>query len=264
MPRFRVPFLCRTATAIPVLLVLAARAPAQSLDLQDPITLQRPPVSQAQVPETAPPASGATDEPVDQTGGQQTKRILDIVPNFGAVSANAQPPPLSPRQKFWLATEGSFDYSSFISVAIQSAVEEATKTYPEFGQGGVGYGRYYWHAFADSVVENYFVGAIFPVITHEDPRYYTLYHGSVPRRVIYAFSRLWKTRNDKGAPRFNFSEILGAGVATEVSGRYYPAVERGGGRETLERWGSQMLNDGIGNIFQEFWPDIHHKFFTKH
>src|SRR5271165_1055666 len=45
--------------------------------------------------------------------GQQTKRILGIMPNFDAVSANTHLPPLSLRQKFWLATENTFDYSSF-------------------------------------------------------------------------------------------------------------------------------------------------------
>ena len=200
----------------------------------------------------------------DGSEGQQTKRILGIVPNFQAVSANTQLPPLSLRQKFWLATEGTFDYSSFISVGIQAAVEETTNTYPEFHEGAVGYGRYYWHTFADSGVENSLVGAIFPAITHEDPRYYTLYRGSFLHRASYAVSRLWITKNDAGARRVNFSEILGSGVATEISGRYYPRQERGGAGETLERWASQLLNDGIGNVFLEFWPDIHQKFFHRH
>jgi hypothetical protein len=266
----------RATVAIPVLLLFSSHVSAQSpappapAPQQDPpssnATLQSPPsqpapASSPQAPETSPSPSVSSSE---DTGGQQTKRILGIVPNFQAVSANTQLPPLTVRQKFWLATEGSFDYSSFISVGIQAAVEEATNTYPEFHEGAAGYGRYYWHTFADATVENYFTGAMFPAITREDPRYYTLYHGSVPRRVIYAFSRLWKTKNDSGSPRVNVSEILGSGVATVVSSRYYPAEDRNGSREILERWGSQLLNDGVGNVFQEFWPDIHQKFFTKH
>jgi hypothetical protein len=215
----------------------------------------------------APGSSPAPSDPMqsdDGSEGQQTKRILGIVPNFQAVSANTQLPPLSVKGKFWLATEGTFDYSSFISVAMQAAIEQATNTYPEFHQGAAGYGRYYWHTFTDAGIENYFVGAILPSITHEDPRYYTLYRGSIFRRTCYALSRLWRTRNDAGAARFNFSEILGSGVATEISSRYYPRQERRGPDETLERWGSQMLNDGVGNVFQEFWPDINHKFFHRH
>jgi hypothetical protein len=211
----------------------------------------------------APTGIGATRLP-DSSPGEQTKRILGIVPNFEAVSADTPHlPPLSVRQKFWLTTEGTFDYSSFISVGIQAAVEQATKTYPEFHQGAAGYGRYYWHTFVDSGIENYIGGAILPAITHEDPRYYTLARGGFFHRTLYAVSRLCITRTDAGRATFNVSEILGSGVAAEVSSRYYPRQERGAS-ETLERWASQLLNDGVGNVVEEFWPDIHNKLFHRH
>jgi hypothetical protein len=207
---------------------------------------------------------GVLPAPVaDDSAGRQTKRILGILPNFEAVSANTSLPPLSPKQKFWLSTEGTFDYSSFISVGIQAAVEQATNTYPEFHHGAGAYVRYYWHTYTDAAVENYLVGAILPAITHEDPRYYTLYRGGFLRRTGYAISRLCITKTDKGARTFNFSEALGSGMAAEISSRYYPAPERRSG-EILERWLSQLLNDGVGNMVEEFWPDINHKLFHKH
>lgn len=241
--------------------VLAQRMPAAYFLLSDQLLPDQAPQSPAAKSDPqAPGAPPADTTPLDDSsGGQQTKRILGIVPNFQAVSANTQLPPLSIQQKFWLATQGTFDYSSFISVAMQAAIEQATNTYPEFRQGAAGYGRYYWHTFADGGVENYMTGAILPVITHEDPRYYTLYRGGFFHRTRYAISRLWITKNDKGAARFNISEIVGSGIATEISSRYYPRGERQGAGETLERWASQLLNDGVGNVFEEFWPDIHQK-----
>ena len=245
-----------------------AASPAASQDQQSG-SAQAPAPQPAAGTKPNPQASGSSPAPSDTppsddgSQGQQTKRILGIVPNFQAVSANTQLPPLSLKGKFWLATEGSFDYSSFISVGMQAAIEQATNTYPEFHQGAAGYGRYYWHTFADAGIENYLTGAILPAITHEDPRYYTLYRGGFLRRASYAISRLWRTKSDAGAARFNFSEIVGSGVATEVSSRYYPRQERRGADETLERWGTQLLNDGVGNVFQEFWPDINHKFFHR-
>jgi hypothetical protein len=225
----------------------------------------KPPDNSTPNPQTSAPAppSSAPPQSADDSGGQQTKRILGIVPNFQAVSANTHLPPLSPKQKFWLATQGTFDYSSFISVGLQAGVEQATNTYPEFRQGAAGFGRYYWHTFADAGVQNYVAGAIFPSILHQDPRYYTLYRGGFFHRAGYAVSRLWITKNDAGARRFNFSEILGSAAATEISGRYYPSQERGGASETLGRFASVLLNDCAGNVFQEFWPDIHQKFFHR-
>jgi hypothetical protein len=157
----------------------------------------------------------------------------------------------------------SCDYSSFISVGIQAAIEQATNTYPEFHHGVAAFGRYYWHAFSDAAAENYLASAVLPAITHEDPRYYTLYSGGFFHRAGYAFSRLYITKNDAGGRTFNFSEILGSAGAAEISSRYYPRLERSGG-EILERWTSQLLNDGVGNVIEEFWPDINHKLFHKH
>jgi len=213
----------------------------------------------------APAIKSSATPPSDDSGdGKQTKRILGMVPNFQAVSANTVLPRLTAKQKFWLATEGTFDYSSFISAGLQAGVEQATNTYPEFREGAVGYGRYYWHTFADAGVENYFTGAIFPTILREDPRYYTLYRGGFWRRTGYATSRLLITKTDSGKKSLNFSEILGSGIGTEISSRYYPRQERRDAAEIIERWGSQLLNDGLGNVFQEFWPDINHRFFHRH
>src|SRR6267378_5987313 len=129
---------------------------------------------------------------------KQSKRILWIFPNYRAVSANTQLPPLSLKNKFWLATQDSFDYSSFVTAGILAGVSQAKKSYPEFGQGGKGYGRYYWDAVADQAVGNYLTEAIVPAVTHEDPRYYTLGHGGFFKRTGYAVSRLLITRTDAG------------------------------------------------------------------
>lgn len=208
-------------------------------------------------PGSSPASEDTTQSPL--RSGQQTKRILGIMPNFQAVSADTHPPPLSAADKFWLSTEATFDYSSFIAVGIQAAALQAMNSYPQFHEGAAAYGRYYWHTFADTGVENYLVGTIFPVITHRDPRYYTLDRGGFVRRVCYAVSRLWITRKDAGTATFNSSEVLGSGLAAEVSTFYYPRQDRGPGK-AAERWASQFLSDGVSNIIQEFWPDIHDKF----
>src|SRR5258708_27795802 len=66
--------------------------------------------------------------------GKQTKRILYIVPNFRAVSADQVLPPQTVKEKFKTATLDSVDYSSFIFVAVQSGIAEARDANPEFRQ----------------------------------------------------------------------------------------------------------------------------------
>jgi len=95
--------------------------------------------------ENAPAPKINPSNPVNpnQQGDTESKRILWIIPNYRAVSANTYLPPLSFKQKTWLATEDNFDYSDFIFVGALSGISMAQKSQPSFGQGGAGYGRYY-------------------------------------------------------------------------------------------------------------------------
>jgi hypothetical protein len=191
---------------------------------------------------------------------KQSKRILWIFPNYRAVSANTPLPPLSLKAKFWLATQDSFDYSSFITAGILAGASQAKKSYPEFGQGAKGYGRYYWHAMADQAVGNCLTEAIVPAMTHEDPRYYTLGRGGFFKRASYAVSRLLVTRTDSGGRTLNFSEIVGNGAGAGISDTYYPSRERTW-TKTGQKWVTQIALDGVFNIVKEFWPDINHSIF---
>lgn len=119
-------------------------------------------------------------------GGAQTNRILGVVPNFEAVSVNVKLPRQSAKEKFRDATNDSFDYSSFVFVGIFAGVGQASNSDPEFHQGAVGYGRYYWHTFADQTDENYLVQFALPVVLHQDARYYTFGHGGFLKRTAYS------------------------------------------------------------------------------
>ena len=193
---------------------------------------------------------------------KQSNHILWVIPNYRAVSADAQLPALSFGSKFKLATEDSFDYSSFLVAGFMAGTSLAKNETPEFHQGGAGYARYFWHSFADQAVGNYFTEFIVPYATQEDPRYYTLGHGNVFRRTYYAMSRLFVTRTDSGGETFNFSEILGNGAGAGISNLYYPSQERTW-TKTGQKWATQCALDGIFNVMKEFWPDIRQHIFHK-
>jgi hypothetical protein len=195
----------------------------------------------------------------DEETAQQTKRILWVIPNYRAVSSNTYLPPLSFKEKLWLATQDSFDYSAFIWVGMVAGVAMASDSQPSFGQGAAGYGIYYAHNFADNTIENYLVEAIVPAAIKEDPRYYTLGHGGFLKRTGYSLSRLLVTRTDGGNATFNFSEVVGAGAAAGIGNLYYPNENEW--VKTYQRWGSQILQDGISNVAKEFRPDINRAVF---
>jgi len=203
----------------------------------------------------APPAPGNSNNSLDGQVGKQPKRILGIIPNYRAVSADTHLPPLSFKNKFWLATQDTFDYSDFIFVGGLAGIAMAQKSQPTFGQGASGYGQYYWHIFVDGGIENYMTEAIVPAVTHEDPRYYTMGEGGFFKRAGYAVSQLLITRTDSGHKTFNLSEIVGAGAAAGIGNAYYPA-ESNPFVKTYQRWGTQVGLDGVFDVFKEFWPDI--------
>jgi hypothetical protein len=194
--------------------------------------------------------------------GKQTKRILGIVPNFRSVSVDQKLPPETVKEKFKESSEDAFDYSDFIFVGILSGVDQAEDTYPEFHQGLVGYGRYYWHSLADQADEDYQVEFVFPSLLHQDSRYYTLGRGGFAKRILYAFSRIAITRTDNGNRSFNASEVVGAGAAAGISDLYYPSRERTW-TKTGQRWVLDMGLDGATFSFKEFWPDLNNKFFHQ-
>ena len=225
------------------------------------------PTNEVQADQTAGQGGTATAGQTQAAGGyvqgKQTKRILGIVPNFRAVSADQKLPPQSVKEKFTTTMQDSFDYSAFIFVGVQAGAAQASNSYPEFHQGAAGYARYYWHTFADQADENTWVEFILPAALHQDSRYYTLGHGGVIKRGAYSFSRVLITRKDSGGETANVSEILGAGTASAISDLYYPSEDRTW-TKTGQRWLTSVILDGGTFVFKEFWPDINdHLFHTK-
>jgi len=145
---------------------------------------------------------------------------------------------------------------------VQSGIAQARNATPEFHQGAAGYGRYYWHTYADYVGENLWVEFILPAALHQDSRYYTLGRGGFAKRFAYSVSRVAITRNDSGRSAFNASEILGAGAASGISSLYYPSQERTFSK-TFGLWMTNLAIDGGSSLFKEFWPDINNKFFHQ-
>ncbi len=214
--------------------------------------------------ESISPAEGLVrpEPPMLPTEGRQTKRILFMVPNFRAVSADSQLRPQEVKEKFKTASLDSLDYSSFLFYGIQSGIAFVDKSYPEFHQGTAGYARYYWHTLADSTDENYWVEFIVPAALHQDTRYYTLGKGGFAKRFSYAFSRAFITRTDRGNNTLNVSEMLGSGVSASISNLYYPSQERTF-TKTYQRWITDFVIDGSVFVFKEFWPDINDRFFHQ-
>jgi hypothetical protein len=219
----------------------------------------------ANPPAAEPGASGVNSspnqpsvKPVEQAvppSKQQPKRILGVMPNYRAVTAGVIPPPPTPKQAFKIATQNSFDYSSFTFVGLTSSIAEGTDAHPQLGKGMIGFGRYYWRGFVDKTDGNYLVIFALPTIFHQDERYYARGEGGFLRRFTYSISRVAVTPDYHGHNSFNASELLGRGISQGISLAYYPSQDRTAGK-LATKYGYAIMRDALTNAFREFWPDI--------
>jgi hypothetical protein len=209
----------------------------------------------------APRPQTQTDGSPAQSGdnaGYGKHHILWVIPNYRSDESASVFKPLTPRQKFKLAFNDSFDPTAFLVAGVFAGSAMAQHQYPSFGQGAAGFGKYYGGAFADQAIGNVMTEALLPIALHQDPRYFTKGSGGFLKRTGYAMSREVITRNDDGRNHFNTSELLGNAIAAGISNAYYPSEDVSLGR-TFNKWGQQIGLDTGFNIMKEFWPDIRRK-----
>jgi len=191
-----------------------------------------------------------------------TKRILGVIPNFRTSSLPVPYVPLSPKEKFKIATKDSFDRGTVVLGALFGAQGQLTNSNRSFGQGAAGYGRYFATSYADYVIGDYMTEAIYPTLLHQDPRYFRRGTGGKWSRLGYAMGQIFWTHNDSGRTGFNYSEIAGNATAVAISTAYYADNRTTG--DAVSKLGVQIGVDMSSNILKEFWPDIRRKLSRKH
>jgi hypothetical protein len=199
----------------------------------------------------AAPANSAPVEPVD-------KRILGVLPNYRTVQDTGGVEPIPSRKKLWIASKDTFDYPIWVLAAGFAGLYQLENENPSFGQGAKGYFKRYGTSLADQMMGNLLTEGVFPVLLHEDPRYFRRGRGGTWHRAGYAVTRIFVTRTDSGSNRFNFSELIGNSIAVGVSNAYYPDDRDIG--DNLHKLGLQLGTDAFSNVLKEFWPDIRRKF----
>lgn len=223
-------------------------------------------------PSASQSAPQSTTQPTDQqsksaqgksgtgsSNGTSNDRLFYALPNFLTLENSANVPPLTVGGKFKVVTRSAFDPVQFVWYGFLAGLSQAENSEPGYGQGAEGYGKRYGAAFADGTIENFMVGAIYPSVLRQDPRFFQSGKGSFMHRTGYAVSRVFLTHGDNGKTQFNFSEILGSASSAAISTySYHPSGDRTLGN-TASVWGSEMGYDTITFVIKEFWPDIRRK-----
>ncbi len=187
--------------------------------------------------------------------------MLGIFPQFN-VSQISDAVALSPKQKVMLSLKSATDPIQFVIAAADGGISQWQNDYQGYGQGAAGYFKRWGASYADNFDGAFFGGAIFPILLHQDPRYFRKGTGSFSSRLYYSLLTTVRAKGDSGRWQPNFSNILGNLAAGGISNLYYPSSDRGGAL-TVERAFTVTAEGAIGGVLLEFWPDIarhlHHK-----
>ena len=162
----------------------------------------------------------------EQIRAEEKQRLMGVIPNF-YTSYIYDAAPLTWKQKFSLATRGTFDPVAVIGVGFAAGIEQANNSFPGYGQGAAGYSKRYAAKFVDGRSSDFLTHAVFPSLFHQDPRYYYQGSGTVKSRLAHAVSSAFVTRSDSGRTVPNYSYLLGNMCAGALSNLYYPQANRG-------------------------------------
>ncbi len=250
------------APSDPIASNLVSEVAATSSDLlasQTAAPVQDGNAAQSQQTPTAPTPQSLHDQAEQQLKVQEHQRIMGVIPNFNTVNIqNAVP--LSPKQKFSLALRSAVDPFEFVAAGVLAGWGQLENDNAGYGQGAEGYAKRYGASYTDSADGVLWGNAIFPVLLHEDPRYFRRGTGSFRSRFLYAISTTVWTRNDNGTWGPNYANVLGNITAGGISNFYYPSDNRGVGL-TFEGAATVTAEGALGALGVEFWPDISRKLF---
>ena len=182
---------------------------------------------------------------------EEKQRVLGVIPNY-YVSYDPNAVPLISRQKYQLAWKTTIDPVTWFITGAFAGVEQATNTFPGYGQGAQGYAKRFGANYADVFAGTMIGGAILPSLLKQDPRYFYKGTGSIRSRAMYAIANAVICKGDNGRWQPNYSGILGGLAAGAISNLYYPASGRSGVELTFESELIGTAESAVQNLFQEF------------
>ena len=186
-----------------------------------------------------------------QIKDQEEQRILGIIPNFYA-SYVPNAVALNSKQKFKLVWKTVIDPFTFAGAGITAGFQQATNTFPGYGQGAEGYAKRYGAAYSDIAVEAFIGNGVLPSLLKQDPRYFYKGTGSAGSRFLYAVANSVICKGDNGRWQPNYSNILGNLAAGGISNLYHPPNDRNEVSSVFRVSAMGIAETTVFDVMQEF------------
>jgi hypothetical protein len=163
--------------------------------------------------------------------------------------------PLSWEQKGYLALHGLTDPSNVLTIVGISAINVGVDSHTAYGPGLKGFGKIAGVSLLQDATGEFFGTFAIPSLTHQDPRYFRMRKGSIPRRIGHAVSQTYAAYADNGRRMPNYGTLLAFPIDVELSNLYVPGIESDG-PSTAKRIATGWAIDPVNNLVAEFLPDV--------
>lgn len=181
------------------------------------------------------------------TGVEGETRVQPII--------NRRTEPLTAAEKGKLALRDFTDPFNLFAVTAYSGISIAINSHSAYGPGFKGFGKLTGYSLSEDAQGEFLGTFLIPVLAHEDPRYRREPDRPVMHRFFHAVEHTFVAEHDDGRPMPNYARLFMYPASAELSDLYVPGVQTDL-KSTGERAAIGIATDPIGNIVEEFLPDV--------
>ncbi len=163
--------------------------------------------------------------------------------------------PLNWKQKGYLAIHYTSDLTSLGTIVGISAINIAVDSHTAYGPGWKGFGKLAGVSELQNATAEFFGTFAVPALTHQDPRYYRMPGKPIAKRILYAVTRSYISRDDEGRSIPNYGVFASYPAVAELGNLYVPGIESDG-PSTVKRILTGYATDPVNNLVNEFLPDM--------
>lgn len=197
------------------------------------------------------------DAPESHAGRNQPHPVVIPMEKkwWDAVEPGQRIGPLSDRQKLLFPLHEEANWTTAVPILFTAEYGVLTNNDPKYGTNGKAFAQRMGAEALYQGESRVLSDGILPVLFHQDPRYDRQAYGSYTSRALHAVRRVFIAQNDDGKEMFDYSGLLGRGMASALTETYYPARSVSTG-VVFHSWAVSLASFAGGNAFFEFWPDV--------
>jgi hypothetical protein len=187
----------------------------------------------------------APPTPCKVSGGNRYEHFLD----------GPRTKSITTKDKAWLAARNVADPFNIITILGNAAITIGADSHSAYGPGMAGFGKYTGVSFTQNMTGEFVGTFLISSIAHQDPRYHSMPHASIFRRVEHGIVQVVWTHSDSGKGMLNYANLLGYAIDDEISNLYVPGRQTDASA-TAARYATGIAFTPIDNFITEFLPDV--------